>query len=80
MRINRLFIKLHRMLGSLLSILFLMWFLTGMVMMYHTYPSVSQKDVVSHAERIEAGSLLPVDSLPARAEGEKECTGAMRVR
>ncbi len=68
MRINRLFIKLHRMLGSLLSILFLMWFLTGMVMMYHTYPSVSQKDVVSHAERIEAGSLLPVDSLPARAE------------
>jgi hypothetical protein len=35
------------MLGTVLSILFLVWFLSGMVMMYHSYPKVSQQ----HAER-----------------------------
>ena len=29
------------MLGTVLSILFLVWFLSGMVMMYHSYPKVS---------------------------------------
>lgn len=42
---NRFIIKLHRILGTLLSMLFLMWFLSGLVMIYHTFPrlSVSRK-------------------------------------
>ena len=45
------------MLGTVLSILFLMWFLTGMVMMYRTYPSLSQQQRMEHAENIEDGKL-----------------------
>ena len=36
----------------MLSILFLMWFLSGMVMMYHTYPSLSNEERMAHAEQI----------------------------
>lgn len=31
---------IHRVLGTLLSALFVMWFVSGIVMMYHTFPSV----------------------------------------
>ena len=54
----RLFIKVHRILGTVLSILFLMWFLSGMVMMYHTYPSLSQQQRMEHAETA-AVAMLP---------------------
>ena len=34
----------------MLSILFLMWFLSGMVMMYHTYPSLNEQQRMARAE------------------------------
>lgn len=57
MKLHHLLIRVHRILGTVLSILFLMWFLTGMVMMYHTYPSLTQQQLMEHAERIEDGRL-----------------------
>lgn len=44
------------MLGTMLSILFLVWFLSGMVMMYHSYPKVSQQQRMEHAETIGAAT------------------------
>lgn len=33
--------SLHRVLGAALSLLFVMWFLSGFVMLFHTFPSIS---------------------------------------
>ncbi len=54
----RLILRIHRMLGTVLSILFLMWFLSGMVMMYHSYPSLSNEARIAHAEQIESCDTL----------------------
>lgn len=42
----------HKILGLLLSILFLGWFLSGVVMIYHTFPGVSP------ADRLEKQAIL----------------------
>lgn len=42
MAIKSSIFKIHRVLGAFLSILFLMWFVSGVVMMYHTYPKVDK--------------------------------------
>lgn len=47
--------SLHGILGTLLSILFLVWFLSGMVMIFHTFPKVSQQD------RLSKKDYLPID-------------------
>ena len=41
---KRICYTIHRMLGTILSILFLMWFLSGFVMIYHTFPRVKPSD------------------------------------
>ena len=57
MKTGSLFMRIHRILGSLLSILFLMWFLSGMVMMYHGYPSVTDGQRTQHSGRIMPSSV-----------------------
>ena len=57
MKAGILVIKIHRILGTVLSILFLMWFLSGMVMMYHSYPSVNDEQRVQHTGRILPSSV-----------------------
>lgn len=47
---------IHKVFGLLLSLLFLMWFLSGIVMIYHSFPGVSQKDRLEK-QRIIAGNL-----------------------
>lgn len=54
---KRICYTIHRMLGTILSILFLMWFLSGFVMIYHTFPRVKPSD------RNRIMQVLP-DSIP----------------
>lgn len=49
-------IHFHRILGTILSVMFLAWFLSGMVMMYHHFPNISNKEYKQQ-------TALP-DSLP----------------
>lgn len=42
--LKRVFYTIHKVLGTILSILFLMWFLTGFVMIYHTFPRIKPAD------------------------------------
>ncbi|MDE7074207.1 MAG: PepSY domain-containing protein [Odoribacter sp.] len=60
--ITKIFRKIHKVLGLLLSLLFLMWFLSGIVMIYHSFPRVSQKMRLARQASL-GGSLSPVDSL-----------------
>lgn len=33
--------QVHKILGLVLSVLFLMWFISGIVMIYHSFPRIS---------------------------------------
>ena len=45
---KQVLIRVHQLLGTALSILFVMWFLTGFVMIYHNFPKM-QESVQRHA-------------------------------
>lgn len=61
----------------LLSVMFLMWFLTGIVMIYHGFPSAS------NAEKMQTLDVLPVDLLPIDAVttsvAQPDSVGSMAV-
>lgn len=54
MKTFKFILCIHRILGTVLSVLFLMWFLSGFVMMYHTYPSLTEQQRMAHAEALSA--------------------------
>ena len=61
--ITKLMYSIHRILGTLLCILFLMWFLSAFVMMYHRFPRVSAKEKMQKLDmlpnrRLTSGHLL----------------------
>ena len=53
-------INLHHWLGNFFCILFLVWFLSGFVMMYHGFPSLSTTERIksNQLRRLDAGNLL----------------------
>lgn len=57
----------HRIVGTVLSILFVMWFLTGFVMIYHGFPRIRASHRLARQELLTEGqsvtSLLPLDSV-----------------
>ncbi|WP_300698686.1 PepSY-associated TM helix domain-containing protein [Bacteroides sp.] len=58
--ITQLIYSIHRILGTLLCILFLMWFLSAFVMMYHRFPRVNAKEKLQKQEILSTSG----DSLP----------------
>jgi len=56
-RVRKLLILLHRWLGVGFCLLFLMWFLSGAVLAYWDYPSVTDRDRLAHAEPIDASRI-----------------------
>ncbi|WP_281644010.1 PepSY domain-containing protein [Bacteroides zoogleoformans] len=72
--ITRLMYTIHRLLGTLLCILFLMWFVSAFVMMYHRFPRVGAKEKLLRLEQLSAAadSLPDIASVMARLpRGEK---------
>jgi len=70
-RITKLMLTIHRILGSLLSILFLVWFLSGLVMIYHTFPRADRADKRAKMDYLEVTDLPPLQSIKDRLpEGE----------
>lgn len=61
----------HKIVGTILSILFLVWFLSGFVMIYHTFPKVPDKDRYAHAEVIDV-QQIDYDSLDTLALSAKD--------
>jgi uncharacterized iron-regulated membrane protein len=54
---KRLLIFVHRWLGVALSIIFMIWFLSGIVMMYWSYPEVSAADRLQRAPRLDPAQI-----------------------
>ena len=57
--LTKLFIHIHRILGLILCILCFSWFISGIVMIYHSFPRVSQEDRFTRAEILDTKAYLP---------------------
>ena len=53
---KRSIVFLHRWLGVALSVLFLLWFVSGIGMMYWTFPDVSPADRLERAPALDAST------------------------
>jgi hypothetical protein len=62
--VKRSLIVVHRWLGVVLSLVFLVWFASGIGMMYWTYPTVTARDRVERAPVLEPAAikLSPADA------------------
>jgi len=63
--LRKLAIALHRWLGVFFCLLLATWFLSGMVMMYWTYPEVSAADRLARAQPLDASRVrvTPIQAL-----------------
>src|SRR5262245_22451259 len=50
-------IRVHRWLGVSLSFLFLVWFASGIGMMYWPYPAVTSADRLEHSKAIDLNAV-----------------------
>jgi hypothetical protein len=55
--IRKTVIFIHRWLGVALSLLFLLWFGSGVVMMYWSFPSVTAQDRLDRSPELDANSI-----------------------
>ena len=55
--IKRTLIFVHRWLGVALCVLFLLWFPSGIVMMYWQYPEVTARDRLEHSPALDASTI-----------------------
>src|SRR4029078_7822778 len=55
--LKRTLIFVHRWLGVALCVLFLLWFPSGIVMMYWQYPEVTARDRVERAAALDATKM-----------------------
>lgn len=61
--IKRILYKFHRILGTLLSILFVLWFLSGFVMIYHSFPKITDTETYKGLTPIDVNKLNYCDSI-----------------
>ena len=54
---------IHKILGLVLCVLFFMWFVSGIVMIYHSFPRASQEYKLRRQQPLGAGNMVSVDSL-----------------
>lgn len=55
--VKRALIVAHRWLGVALSLVFLLWFVSGFVMMYRSFPGVTDQDRLARAPTLDPGGI-----------------------
>jgi len=76
--IRRAVIFVHRWLGVCLSLVFLLWFLSGIGMMYWDFPSVQPADRLERAPALD-GSLIRISPADAASRVRANPSGSVRV-
>lgn len=61
--------KVHEMTGSAIVLFFLMWLVTGLVLLYHPYPRVTEAQMYEKKEELPS-SLPSITSIQKRVDGE----------
>ena len=64
--LTKLFIHIHRILGLILCVLCFSWFISGIVMIYHSFPRVSQEDRFTRAEILDTNDLPAIQDVLLR--------------
>ena len=73
-------IVVHRWMGTTLCLLFLLWFASGIGMMYWTYPSVSDEDRLRHDPPLDARKInVAPEEAYADLETDQRVDGARIV-
>lgn len=70
----KLLLKTHRVLGATLSLFFLMWFLSAFVMLFRSFPSISQSERLSgyrEIQLVDSMRYAVVDEVLEREAGGK---------
>ena len=62
---KRIVIVVHRWLGVALAAVFLLWFVSGIVMMYRTFPTITARD------RLERAPTLRPERIQVRRAGQR---------
>ena len=71
-------IFVHRWLGVVLCLLFLLWFPSGFVMMYWDYPSIKPADRLAHLAPLDP-STIKISATDAAAKAEIQAPGSVRL-
>ena len=58
---------IHRWMGVAFCVLFLVWFLSGIVMMYWSFPEVSEAERLGRAEPLDASRIQTIQISPEEA-------------
>ena len=61
--------KIHKIISSAIALLFLMWFVTGIVLVYHPYPKVAEKLMFKKKETLPS-SLPELSSVLSKMDGD----------
>lgn len=69
--VNKSIQKIHQITGLIIALFFIMWFVTGIILLYHKYPRVTQSDYYSHAEALSLNELPAVYDIPDLADSSK---------
>ncbi len=75
---KRALIFVHRWLGVMLCLLFLLWFPSGFVMMYWDYPSVRPADRLAHQTALDPATIK-FSPAEAAAKAEVEAPAGVRL-
>ena len=69
--VKKLAIVCHRWMGVAFCLLFMWWFVSGIFMMYWTYPEVTEEDHLRHAPKLEAARVKLSPAEAAKAAGDR---------
>ena len=76
----RLLIFLHRWVGIALCLIFLLWFPSGIGMMYWTFPAVSNNDRLDHSPKLNPSTIMLSPTEAAAKVGMQEISpGEIRL-
>ena len=77
---NKWLFRIHRWVGAVVGLFFLMWCLSGLVLVYHPFPNVDERDLQARMEPLP-DSLPAVDSVAKRlSEGAAAKVRTVTVR
>jgi len=77
--LKRSLIFVHRWLGVALSVIFMLWFVSGIVMMYWSFPGVSARDRLERARRLDPAHIRVSPEEAAAAAGREATPAAIRL-
>lgn len=69
--VNKAVRKFHKITGITAAVFFLMWFASGLVLLYHKYPKVTEKEMYSRMDVLRESKLPEIGMIPGMTDTTK---------